>query len=48
MDLQPFSWINPCGYAGMATVDMKTLGVDVPLADVQLTLARQLEQQLAS
>ncbi len=48
MDLQPFLWINPCGYAGMATVDMKTLGIDVPLADVQQTLARQLEQQLAS
>ncbi len=48
MDLQPFSWINPCGYAGMATVDMKTLGVNVPLADVQQALARQLEQQLAS
>ncbi len=48
MDLQPFSWINPCGYAGMATVDMKTLGVTMPLADVQQALARQLEQQLAS
>lgn len=48
MDLQPFSWINPCGYAGMATVDMKTLGVNVPLADVQQALATQLKQQLAS
>ena len=32
MDLAPFGWINPCGYAGLATVDMKTLGVDAPLA----------------
>ncbi len=48
MDLQPFSWINPCGYAGMATVDMKTLGVDAPLADVQQTLAHHLQQQLNS
>lgn len=46
MDLQPFSWINPCGFAGLATVDMKTLGVDAPLADVQRALALHLEQQL--
>lgn len=48
MDLQPFSWINPCGYAGMATVDMKTLGVTASLADVQQTLAHHLEKQLNS
>jgi lipoyl(octanoyl) transferase len=48
MDLQPFSWINPCGYAGMATVDMKTLGVDAPLDDVQQALAHHLQQQLNS
>jgi lipoyl(octanoyl) transferase len=35
MDLTPFSWINPCGYAGLATVDMQTLGVDASLSDVQ-------------
>lgn len=46
MDLQPFSWINPCGYAGLATIDMKTLGIDAPLADVQRALAHHLEQQL--
>jgi lipoyl(octanoyl) transferase len=28
MDLQPFSRINPCGYAGLATTDLATLGVD--------------------
>lgn len=48
MDLQPFSWINPCGYAGMATVDMRTLGVDATLDEVQQTLARHLNQQLNS
>ncbi len=46
MDLQPFSWINPCGYADMATVDMNTLGVDAPLADVQQRLAQELKKQL--
>jgi lipoyl(octanoyl) transferase len=48
MDLQPFSWINPCGYAGMATVDMKTLGVAAGLAEVQQTLAHHLDKQLNS
>lgn len=47
MDLQPFDWINPCGYPGLATVDMKTLGVDAPLADVQQRLAAALIHRLA-
>jgi lipoyl(octanoyl) transferase len=46
MDLTPFSWINPCGYPGLATVDMQTLGVDVPLGEIQAALARQLLGQL--
>lgn len=45
MDLAPFSWINPCGYRGLATVDMRTLGVDVSTAEVQLALARNLIRQ---
>lgn len=47
MDLTPFSWIHPCGYEGLATVDMKTLGVDIPLADAQLALAHELMAKLA-
>ncbi|GGB97217.1 lipoyl(octanoyl) transferase LipB [Pseudoduganella buxea] len=46
MDLAPFTWINPCGYAGLETVDMRTMGVDAPLADVQLALAHRLVAQL--
>lgn len=42
MDLAPFSWINPCGYEGLATVDMKTVGVTAPLRDVQSALAHNL------
>ena len=42
MDLVPFSWINPCGYEGLATVDMKTVGIEAVLRDVQLTLANNL------
>ena len=36
MDLSPFSRIDPCGYAGLATVDLATLGVSTewgPVAD---------------
>jgi lipoyl(octanoyl) transferase len=46
MDLTPFTWINPCGYEGLATVDMQTLGVHIALAEVQQTLATSLIQHL--
>ncbi|EJM97475.1 lipoyl(octanoyl) transferase LipB [Herbaspirillum sp. YR522] len=46
MDLAPFSWINPCGYAGLATVDMKTLGAVAGLAEVQALLAEKLIARL--
>ena len=39
MDLTPFSWINPCGYAGLETVDLRSLGVHVALGAVQQALA---------
>ena len=48
MDLAPFGWINPCGYAGLETVDMRSVGVDAALADVQAALAKTLVRQLAS
>lgn len=48
MDLSPFTWINPCGYSGLATVDMKTMGVDAPLADVQQKLADALVAHLTA
>ncbi len=47
MDLAPFTWINPCGYSGLDTVDMRTMGVEAPLADVQRALAQALVDQLA-
>ena len=46
MDLTPFSWINPCGYQGLATIDMKTLGVDARPQEVQLALAHKLIERL--
>ncbi len=44
MDLSPFGGINPCGYAGLQTVDLATLGVTAECADI----AQQLGQRLAS
>lgn len=48
MDLQPFDGINPCGYPGLATVDMRTLGVKASLADVQQQLADALITRVAA
>ncbi len=47
MDLEPFSRINPCGYSGLQTVDMRTLGVEANLEEVQVVFARQLQAWLA-
>ncbi|MDQ7969385.1 MAG: lipoyl(octanoyl) transferase LipB [Oxalicibacterium faecigallinarum] len=42
MDLQPFLWINPCGYEGLQTIDMRSLGIEANLQDVQQTLTQFL------
>ncbi len=47
MDLEPFSRINPCGYAGLRTVDMATLGVTASWDAVALVLAQKLGSYLA-
>jgi lipoyl(octanoyl) transferase len=46
MDLRPFLAINPCGYAGLETVDMATLGVAAGWDDVTRTLAASLTANL--
>ncbi|MEB0014828.1 lipoyl(octanoyl) transferase, partial [Glaciimonas sp. Cout2] len=40
--------INPCGYAGLATVDMRTLGVTASLAAVQTALSEHLQLLLTA
>ena len=45
MDLSPFLQINPCGYAGLETVDMRTMGVDAPQDEVAHVLANHLTEQ---
>ena len=42
MDLSPFLQINPCGYAGLETVDMKSVGVTADWAEVAERLAQNL------
>jgi len=42
MDLEPFARINPCGYAGLQTVDLSTIGVAVEVAEVEPLLLRHL------
>jgi lipoyl(octanoyl) transferase len=46
MDLAPFASINPCGYAGLQTVDLASLGVVVDAPTVAAMLAAQLQQRL--
>jgi lipoyl(octanoyl) transferase len=46
MDLEPFARINPCGYAGLRTVDLRSIGVDVETAEVASRLAQRLQTQL--
>jgi lipoyl(octanoyl) transferase len=47
MDLEPYARINPCGYAGLRTVDLSTIGVAARWDDVARQLARELERRLA-
>jgi lipoyl(octanoyl) transferase len=47
MDLKPFSWINPCGYEGLQTVDLATLGVHTTWDDAASRLAERLQAHLS-
>jgi lipoyl(octanoyl) transferase len=47
MDLTPFTWINPCGYEDLATIDMQSLGAQTTLAEVQNALANRLSTSLS-
>jgi lipoyl(octanoyl) transferase len=44
MDLAPFSRINACGYAGLASIDMRSCGAEASWHDVAHELARHLER----
>nr|WP_159991557.1 lipoyl(octanoyl) transferase LipB [Pelistega ratti] len=46
MDLSPFYGINPCGYAGLRTVDMATMGVEVGWQEVADKVSSLLVQMI--
>jgi len=46
MDLEPFTRIDPCGYAGLQTVDLRLLGVAADVDAAAARLAAALERCL--
>jgi len=42
MDLEPFSRINPCGYAGLQTVDLSTIGIQTTWEEAATVLGQKL------
>ena len=48
MDLEPFSRINPCGYVGLQTVDLSTIGVSVTWQEAADVLSAKLTTYLAA
>ncbi len=47
MDLQPYWRINPCGYAGLQTVDLSTMGVAVSWDEAAQVLSQKLSTTLS-
>jgi len=47
MDLEPFSRINPCGYPGLVTVDMATMGSKQQWSIVAEQLSGQIEARFS-
>jgi len=47
MDLEPFDRINPCGYAGLKTVDLSTIGVSISWDEAAGLLSHKLSACLA-
>jgi lipoyl(octanoyl) transferase len=46
MDLEPYARINPCGYSGLQTIDLSTIGVNVCWDDASAVFARKLSTYL--
>lgn len=46
MDLSPYLRINPCGYAGLPTVDLSTMGVSITWDEAAGVLTRHLNALL--
>jgi lipoyl(octanoyl) transferase len=48
MDLEPFRRIDPCGYAGLETVDLSTIGVSTTWEEAASVFGQKLATQLAA
>lgn len=46
MDLEPFSRIDPCGYAGLMTTDLRALGIETSWDEAATRLAQALVRRL--
>jgi lipoyl(octanoyl) transferase len=46
MDLEPYGRINPCGYTGLKTVDLRSMGVQADASQVEAELTKHLERLL--
>jgi len=44
MDLTPFTWINPCGYSGLQTIQLKDFGVTEGPEEVATRLLGHLQR----
>ena len=44
MDLEPFTGINPCGYEGLRTIDMRTLGIKATVDEVSDKVVEELQK----
>jgi lipoyl(octanoyl) transferase len=47
MDLRPYDCINPCGYAGLRSIDLRSLGVSLSWQEAADRLAARLDALLA-
>ena len=47
MDLEPYSRINPCGYVGLQTTDLSTIGVSVSWQEAADVLGHKLVTYLS-
>lgn len=44
MDLEPFLGINPCGYEGLRTIDMQSLGIKATVSEVSDKVVEELQK----
>ena len=47
MDLRPFERIDPCGHAGLRTIDLSTIGVRATWDEVAATPGAKLANPLS-